>query len=366
MLAREQLPTYLRSEESATTFDGSDEESHLRKNFSFARWDDMQSHVAFLEDGTDIGLEDALEETSAGNGASLYIRDISRFKLISGKEEVKLGQKIELGKQALDQLISPEDMSYEENIKLSGLIEEGNRAKNTLWNVNLRLVVSVAKRYVGRGVLLQDLIQEGNIGLSRAVDRYDWRRGFKFSTYATWWIRQAVTKSIADQSRTVRVPVHMVDHITEVYRKVRELQQLLGKEPTAEEIAEYIGKTPNRIRDIIHAARQPISLNGHYGEDGSDSTLAEVVADRDQPSPHEIATQNALKRETDKALDSLSPRERVVLRMRFGLDDGCERTLIEIGEELGVSGERVRQIEREALQKLRTTENLENLKDFLD
>ncbi len=296
--------------------------------------------------------------------AAIYLRDISRVRLLTAEEEVSLAKQIEQGNLAVERMkqLGP---ASDERDRLDNLSHHGNEARRRLTEANLRLVVSVARKYMGRGLPLLDLIQEGNIGLQRAVEKYDYRKGYRFSTYAYWWIRQAVTRAIADQARTIRVPVHMIELIGDVYRVSRDLQQELGREPEPDEIAQEMGTSPEKVRQIIRAARQPISLETPVGEE-EESTLADFIADRAARAPAEAAAQELLKEHVEDALQQLSERERAVLKMRFGLIDGRDRTLGEIGEELGVSRERVRQIEAEALAKLRQPKLRQKLREYLE
>jgi len=296
--------------------------------------------------------------------AAIYLRDISRVRLLTAEEEVFLAKGIEKGNLAAERIkqLGPE---ADERERLETDSHQGNDARRRLTEANLRLVVSVARKYMGRGLPLLDLIQEGNIGLQRAVEKYDYRKGYRFSTYAYWWIRQAVTRAIADQARTIRVPVHMIELIGDVYRVSRDLQQELGREPEPDEIAQEMGTSPDKVRQIIRAARQPISLETPVGEE-EESTLADFIADRAARAPAEAAAQELLKEHVEDALQQLSERERAVLKMRFGLIDGRDRTLGEIGEELGVSRERVRQIEAEALAKLRQPKLRQKLREYLE
>ncbi|MHC1683466.1 MAG: RNA polymerase sigma factor RpoD [Clostridiaceae bacterium] len=257
-------------------------------------------------------------------------------------------------------------LSPDEEIRLAEKIEEGNAAaKKKLAEANLRLVVSIAKRYVGRGMLFLDLIQEGNLGLIKAVEKFDYRKGFKFSTYATWWIRQAITRAIADQARTIRIPVHMVETINKLIRISRQLLQELGREPLPEELAVKMEMPVDKVREIMKIAQEPVSLETPIGEE-EDSHLGDFIPDDEAPAPAEAAAFTMLKEQLINVLDTLTPREEKVLRLRFGLDDGRARTLEEVGKEFNVTRERIRQIEAKALRKLRHPSRSKKLKDYLD
>ncbi len=257
-------------------------------------------------------------------------------------------------------------LTYEEETEIAKRMANGDEeAKHQLAEANLRLVVSVAKRYVGRGMQFLDLIQEGNLGLIKAVDKFDYRKGFKFSTYSTWWIRQAITRAIADQARTIRIPVHMVETINKLVRVNRQLLQELGREPRHDEIAKAMGISEDKVREIIKIAQDPVSLETPIGEE-EDSHLGDFIPDDDAPAPDSMATQAMLKRQLNEVLATLTPREEKVLRLRFGLDDGRTRTLEDVGKEFNVTRERIRQIEAKALRKLRHPSRSRRLKDYLD
>ena len=288
-----------------------------------------------IEDETEIAVPDGV---SIEDPVRMYLKEIGKVPLLSADEEIKLAQRMEEGDEA---------------------------AKKKLAEANLRLVVSIAKRYVGRGMLFLDLIQEGNLGLIKAVEKFDYRKGYKFSTYATWWIRQAITRAIADQARTIRIPVHMVETINKLIRESRQLLQELGREPLPEEIAERMGISVERVREILKISQEPVSLETPIGEE-EDSHLGDFIQDQNVPVPAEAAASNLLRDQLNEVLDTLTEREQKVLRLRFGMDDGRARTLEEVGKEFQVTRERIRQIEAKALRRLRHPSKSRKLKDYLD
>ena len=289
------------------------------------------------EEEVDIDLS-IPEGISIDDPVRMYLKEIGRVPLLSADEEITLAKRMEAGDE---------------------------EAQKELAEANLRLVVSIAKRYVGRGMLFLDLIQEGNLGLIKAVEKFDYNKGYKFSTYATWWIRQAITRAIADQARTIRIPVHMVETINKLIRVSRQLLQQLGREPSPEEIAEAMEISVERVREIMKIAQEPVSLETPIGEE-EDSHLGDFIEDQDAPAPAEAASFMLLKEQLEEVLDTLTEREERVLRLRFGLDDGRARTLEEVGQNFGVTRERIRQIEAKALRKLRHPSRSRKLKDFLD
>ena len=311
---------------------------------------------------------ESIKSIKVDDPVRMYLKEIGRVELLDPDYELALAKDIyyaQLAKDHYDQLIKQEE-PFTENYKkeVEALMYKGELAKNKLVEANLRLVVSIAKRYVGRGMLFLDLIQEGNMGLIKAVTKFDHTKGFKFSTYATWWIRQAITRAIADQARTIRIPVHMVETINKLVRTQRQLIQELKREPLPEEVAERMDISVNKVQIIQKVAQEPISLESPVGEE-EDSSLGDFIPDQDTPNPMEFTSKEMLKRELDEVLETLTDREEKVLRMRFGLLDGRTRTLEEVGREFGVTRERIRQIEAKALRKLRHPSRSKKLKDFM-
>ncbi|HPU68415.1 MAG TPA: RNA polymerase sigma factor RpoD [Acetomicrobium flavidum] len=311
-----------------------------------------------LELGIDVRDEDKIQELQQGEllpQASL--EDLAELESVSIADPVRMYLR-EIGKIPL--------LTPEEEIELAKRVEEGDgEAKKKLIEANLRLVVSIAKKYIGRGLSFLDLIQEGNLGLIRAVEKFDYRKGFKFSTYATWWIRQAITRAIADQARTIRIPVHMVETINKLIRVSRQLVQQLGREPTTEEIAQALGLPPEKVEDIQRIAQEPVSLETPIGEE-EDSQLGDFLEDKESPNPEEATAGQLLREQLEEMLDELTEREREVLRLRFGLEDGHAHTLEEVGKRFNVTRERIRQIEAKALRKLRHPSRSKRLRDYLE
>ncbi len=306
---------------------------------------------------------DDLENIDTDDTIGLYLKEVSRVPLLTADEEVELAQRIERGRMAREELARG-NVSNRRRQELRKLIEDGWLAREHLITANSRLVISVAKKYMGRGVPFLDLIQEGNIGLIRATKKFDYRRGHKFSTYATWWIRQAVTRAIADQGRTIRVPVHMGDQINKLLRIQHQLTQRLGREPTVEELATSLDVPPKKVENMIQVARRPLSLETPT-DDEEDSVLGDFIEDDETPPPDETATYNLLREHLEDVLNGLPPREVRILQLRYGLLDGQAYTLEEVGRKMGVTRERVRQIEAQALSRLRHPTIRRKLRDYL-
>ena len=318
---------------------------------------DMENIDLSVPDG--ISIEDPVR---------MYLKEIGKVPLLTADQEIDLAKAMEAGIEAEKELADDKDMNKLSDARkkeLNAIIYEGEEAKKRLAEANLRLVVSIAKRYVGRGMLFLDLIQEGNLGLIKAVEKFDFRKGFKFSTYATWWIRQAITRAIADQARTIRIPVHMVETINKLIRVSRQLLQELGREPLPEEVAKEMNMPVERVREILKISQEPVSLETPIGEE-EDSHLGDFIQDDNVPVPADAAAFTLLKEQLVEVLGTLTEREQKVLRLRFGLDDGRARTLEEVGKEFNVTRERIRQIEAKALRKLRHPSRSRKLKDYLD
>jgi len=319
----------------------------------------------------DTGRMPSIDPATGTDSVRRYLKEIARVPLLTGPEEVSLAKRIEAGSVAAGVLLDARAdgtlsaMASEQRRQLAAQVRDGKAAKAHLTQANLRLVVSIAKRYGNRGLPLLDLIQEGNLGLMRAVEKFDHARGFKFSTYATWWIRQAITRAIADQARTIRIPVHMVDSMNRVLLVQRQMAQELEREPTVNELAVRVDSTPERVREMLRIAQDPLSLDSPMG-DFDDASLSDFIADKSAEAPPDSAARKMLNDALDETLDGLSERERAVVRMRFGLDDGQPHTLEEVGREFGVTRERIRQIESKTLAKLRQPQRSQKLRDYFE
>ena len=322
--------------------------------------------IKLQEEGPDV-LEEVIEvsQISVSDPVRLYLNEIGRYPLLTAQQEVELAMQMEAGRRAQERLDIDESLAEEDRSFLEHEIEMGGVAHGKLVQSNLRLVVSLARRYVGRGMALLDLIQEGNVGLMRAVERFDYRRGFKFSTYATWWIRQAISRAIADQGRTIRMPIHVLDAVNKLTRTQRELTQVLGRAPTFEELAEDLDLEVTRVVELQRIALDTVSLESPVGED-ADGTLGDLVEDVDSERPADVATFSSLQDQLAAALEGLNDREREVLIMRFGLADGRTRTLEEVGSHFNVTRERIRQLETKALAKLRHPDKSGKLEGYLE
>ena len=342
--------------------------------------DDDDDDEIILTEEDDVEVEkidlSVPEGVSVEDPVRMYLKEIGKVPLLSAEEEIELAQKMEDGAVASEKIAILEERMENadeaeieemkaEIVELQKDVEAGSDAKKRLAEANLRLVVSIAKRYVGRGMLFLDLIQEGNLGLIKAVEKFDYRKGYKFSTYATWWIRQAITRAIADQARTIRIPVHMVETINKLIRVSRQLLQELGREPSPEEIATEMNMPVDRVREILKISQEPVSLETPIGEE-EDSHLGDFIKDDNVPVPADAAAFTLLKEQLEEVLSTLTDREQKVLTLRFGLEDGRARTLEEVGKEFNVTRERIRQIEAKALRKLRHPSRSRKLKDYLE
>jgi RNA polymerase primary sigma factor len=321
--------------------------------------------IVEFDDPTSEPVEEQSSAEPALDAVQHYLQEIGRVSLLTASEEVELAERMERGDAAEVRLLATEDMAPQLRRALEHDIQAGNDARRHLIQANLRLVVSIAKKYVGRGLSLLDLIQEGNIGLMRAVEKFDYHKGNRFSTYATWWIRQAVTRSIAEQGRTIRLPVHMSESVGQVKRTAERLAQSLERQPTAEEIAIALGQPLDRVQRVLEASRRPVSLETPVGDEG-EHTLGDFLQDDELPTPTDFASQQLLREDLSAALSHLNERERRIIDLRYGLVDGQRRTLEEVGRALGMTRERARQIEAEALRRLRQPEVGQHLRDYLE
>ena len=325
--------------------------------------------IAEIEEEELVDPNELVDSFSTDDPVRMYLKEIGKVSLLSADEEISLATAMSAGVEAKQKLEEAEkngtELSEEEMKALKSAVKKGERSKQRLAEANLRLVVSIAKRYVGRGMLFLDLIQEGNLGLIKAVEKFDYTKGYKFSTYATWWIRQAITRAIADQARTIRIPVHMVETINKVIRVSRQLLQELGHDPSPEEIAAEMDMPVDKVREILKIAQEPVSLETPIGEE-EDSHLGDFIPDEGASEPSEAASFTLLQEQLVDVLSTLTPREEKVLKLRFGIEDGRPRTLEEVGKEFNVTRERIRQIEAKALRKLRHPSRSKKLKDFLN
>ena len=321
--------------------------------------------IVISDDDDDIPVQNLTISGATADPVKDYLKQIGKVALLNAELEVELAKRIEAGLFAEEKLATTKKLSPSERRDLNWVVKDGQRAKSHLLEANLRLVVSLAKRYTGRGMQFLDLIQEGNLGLIRAVEKFDYTKGYKFSTYATWWIRQAITRAMADQARTIRIPVHMVEVINKLARVQRQLLQDLGREPTPEELAAELDMTPEKVVEVQKYGREPISLSTPLGEDG-DSEFGDLIEDTEAVVPADAVGFSMLQQELERVLDSLHPREAGVIRSRFGLGDGVQMTLDQIGEKFGVTRERIRQIESKTMSKLRHPSRSQLLRDYLD
>jgi RNA polymerase primary sigma factor len=321
--------------------------------------------LSLVDDEDDVPVYSTTITGATADPVKDYLKQIGKVALLNAAEEVELAMRIEAGLFAEDKLANTDNLSPSAKRELQWVAKDGQRAKSHLLGANLRLVVSLAKRYTGRGMQFLDLIQEGNLGLIRAVEKFDYTKGFKFSTYATWWIRQAITRAMADQARTIRIPVHMVEVINKLARVQRQMLQDLGREPTPEELSRELDMTPEKVVEVQKYGREPISLHTPLGEDG-DSEFGDLIEDTEAVVPADAVGFTMLQKQLESLLDSLSEREAGVIRMRFGLGDGMPKTLDQIGDTFGVTRERIRQIESKTMAKLRHPSRSQSLRDYLE
>jgi len=344
-----------------------DEEEETELDLDDFEPDDLSLSGLEVEEEELVNIDTIASNIKIDDPVRMYLKEIGQIPLLNQDEERDYAETVSNGryaKEQLEEIAAGNLMLPEEDVAaLHDAVKKAHFAKNSLVEANFRLVVSIAKRYVGRGLLFLDLIQEGNMGLMRAVDKFDYEKGFKFSTYATWWIRQAITRAVADQARTIRIPVHMVETINKMIRIQRQLVQDLGREPTLEEIANKMGITVEKVQNIQRIAKEPISLEAHVGEE-EDSSLGDFISDPNALTPHEFMLQEMVKQTLDEVLETLTDREEKVLRLRYGLFDGKNHTLEEVGREFGVTRERIRQIEAKALRKLRSPSRQNKLREF--
>jgi RNA polymerase primary sigma factor len=346
--------------------DVDDEEGHLNTKTDDEEGDDEDDDMGFsYDDDMDDDIDLDLSGIASDDTVGLYLKEMAQVPLLTTEEEVALAKRLEAGMAAQEELEEGEDLPFRKRQELVSIIDDGEQAREHLIKANTRLVVSIAKKYIGRGVPFLDLIQEGNLGLMKAVEKFDYRRGFRFSTYATWWIRQTITRAIADQGRTIRVPVHMSDRIRRLYKTARKLEQDFGRKPTPEEIAEELDMEPRKVQWMLKVSWQPLSLEHPVGEE-EDSELGSFIEDDTTPTPTETVQDHLLREKVEEMLATLTPREARILRLRFGLQNGRSYTLEEVGQKFGLTRERIRQIEGKALRRLRHPRRSRQLRDYLN
>ncbi|MDI6452608.1 RNA polymerase sigma factor RpoD [Mariniplasma sp. M4Ah] len=366
IITEDELEEVVDDEEQADVLE-IDEDDEVDFDIEEDEPDDLSLSGLEVEEEELINIDTIASTIKIDDPVRMYLKEIGQIPLLNQEEEQKYAIAVSNGRYAKEQLDEIKqgllELPDEDVEELRRALEKAQYSKNKLVEANYRLVVSIAKRYVGRGLLFLDLIQEGNMGLMRAVDKFDYEKGFKFSTYATWWIRQAITRAVADQARTIRIPVHMVETINKMIRIQRQLIQDLGREPSLEEIAQKMGITPEKVQNIQRIAKEPISLEAHVGEE-EDSSLGDFISDPNALTPHEFMLQEMVRQTLDEVLETLTDREEKVLRLRYGLFDGKNHTLEEVGREFGVTRERIRQIEAKALRKLRSPSRQNKLREF--